>query len=92
MYTMNCTQGTMHWHMHEFWRMTCVMWKDKKLVLLISTHASPTELAAIQFHVWVPCCDGEAWNNIISSLVHHKYTTYMRGVDVANQLRASYSC
>ena len=31
-------------------------------------------------------------NNIITSPVHHKYISHMRGVDVANQLQASYSC
>ena len=77
-------ESTMQWCMHESWGITCVMWKDKKLVLLLLTHASPTKLLAIQYPVSVPYCDGEAWNDIITSPMHHKYTTHMRGVDVAN--------
>lgn len=34
----------------------------------------------------------EAKIKILSSLVYVKYTTYMRGVDVANHLQGEYSC
>ena len=82
----------MHWHMHKSWGITHVMWKDKKLVLLICTHVFSTELLAIQFLVSIPLCDGDSWNYIITSSMYYKYTTHMSGVDVVDQLQASYSC
>jgi hypothetical protein len=33
------TQGTLEWRMHDDRKMASMMWKDKKQVLLISTHA-----------------------------------------------------
>ena len=35
----NSEQGFMQWRMHNNSKISCVMWKDKKLVLLIFTHA-----------------------------------------------------
>ena len=34
-------QGTLDWDMHESQGICCVLWKDKKPVLLISTHLTP---------------------------------------------------
>jgi hypothetical protein len=34
-------QGTLDWRMHESRLMSSVLWKDKKLVLLLSTSAIP---------------------------------------------------
>jgi hypothetical protein len=34
-------QRTVEWRMYEDWKISLVMWKDKKLVLMISTHARP---------------------------------------------------
>ena len=53
--------------MHESRRISSVIWKDKKAVVLLSTHALPIEF-------------------------HHEDTNFMQGVDVADQLRASYTC
>ena len=80
-------EGTMHWLMHKSRGITCVMWKDKKRVLLLLTHASPMELLAIQYLLLVPRCDEEARNDIITNPMHHKYTRFdMCGVDVVDQL------
>ena len=35
----NLEQGATLWKMHDNHQLCCVMWKDKKHVLLISTHA-----------------------------------------------------
>jgi hypothetical protein len=40
----------------------------------------------------VPRQNGPIREEIQSCPMHKEYTTYMRGVDVADQLRASYSC
>jgi hypothetical protein len=67
------------------------MWKDKKPVLLISTHAWPIQPPYDRTIVTVPRRNGVVRENIQTSPVLYEYTTDMRGVDVANQLRASYS-
>ena len=39
----------------------------------------------------VPRKNGVVWKDIMTSPIHLKYTIHIRGVDMANQLRASYS-
>jgi hypothetical protein len=34
-------QGTLDWRMHDSRKVSCVVWKNKKPVLLLSTHAKP---------------------------------------------------
>jgi hypothetical protein len=76
--------------MHENKGISCVMWKDKCPVLLLSTHAIPIGFpckpvdTVLQRH-------GTIREDIPTSPVLLEYTTFMRGVDVADQLRASYS-
>jgi hypothetical protein len=36
-----CEQGHIEWAMHESRTISCMMWKDKCPVLLLSTHANP---------------------------------------------------
>jgi hypothetical protein len=38
-------QGTLDWRMHESRRISCVLWKNKRPVLLISTHSIPAGLS-----------------------------------------------
>ena len=85
-------QGTILWAMHNSRRVSCYMWKDKRLVLLISTH-----VPLVQAPVEIPMAsvlrrDGAHRSLIPTSSQLVEYITWMRGVDVADQLRASYSC
>ena len=86
------SQGTTKWQMHQSRSISWVMWKDKKLVLLISTHARPIQPPCERPIIIVSRHNGVVRENIQTSLVLHKYTTDMQGIDVANQLRASHSC
>jgi hypothetical protein len=83
-------QGTLEWCMHESRTISCVLWKDKKPVLLISTHAMPIGYPCEPV-ITVPRRNGPIHEDIHTSPVHHEYTTRMLGVDVVNQLRASYT-
>ena len=73
-------------HVHR--QMGVVSWQDKKLVTLLSTAAAPWEpnskvlqrIPGLQGQLMVP-----------SSPMHRQYVEYMRGVDVADQLRGNYS-
>lgn len=87
----NVIQGTIVWKMHVSRTISCVMWKDKKPVLLISTHSNPIQ-APCERVVTVPRRNGVVREQVQTSPVLLEYTTHMRGVDVADQLRASYSC
>ena len=77
--------------MHSFCRISSVMWEDKKVVLLVSSHALPVDPPNVPRTV-VPQRSGPNQEFLPSSLMHLEYTTYMRKVDVAYQLQASYSC
>jgi hypothetical protein len=87
-------QGTLEWRMHASKGIACVMWKDKRPVLLISTHAVPVQAPCTHpdFLAKVPRRNGAVRDEIHTLSIHAEYTTYMRGVDVADPLRASYSC
>jgi hypothetical protein len=62
------------------------MWKDKCPVLLISTHANPIGFPCVP-HDEVPRRNGPVREKIPTSPMLVEYTTFMRGVDVADQLR-----
>ena len=68
------------------------MSKDKRPVLLISRHVLSIQVPCEFPIITVPWQEGAVRNGIPTSPVLLEYTTDMRGVDVANQLRASYSC
>jgi hypothetical protein len=87
-------QGTLEWKMHASKGVASVMWKDKRPVILISTHAVPVQPPCTHpdLLVKVPRRNGAVRDAIHTSPIHFEYTNCMRGVDVADQLRASYSC
>jgi hypothetical protein len=83
-------QGHMDWRMHEGCGLSSVLWKDKRPMLLLSTSATPIGFPCVPVDV-VSRRSGSTREMIISNPMHVQYTTYMRGVDVADQLWASYS-
>ena len=88
----NILQGHTIWRMYDSHKVACVMWKDKKPVLLISTHALPIQ-ALCKFPVFtVPRWRGVVRESIFTSTILVEYTRDMQGMDVADQLCASYSC
>ena len=84
-------QGDLLWRMHESCGISSILWKDKRPVLLLSTNAQLIGFLCRPMDV-VPRCNGAIHKDIHTSPMHKEYTTYMRGVDVADQLRASYFC
>jgi hypothetical protein len=83
-------EGHIEWAMHESIRISCVMWKEKCHVLLISSHAIPIGFPCEPMDT-VPQKHGAVREDISTSPILLEYTTFMRGVDVVDQLRASYS-
>jgi hypothetical protein len=84
-------QGTLNWRMHESRKLSCVVWKDKKSILLLSTHAKPIVSMGEETPT-VPRRNSEDRPLIDTSPVHLEYTTSMWGVDVADHVRSNYSC
>ena len=80
----NVPQGHTLWRMYDFQKVACVMWKDKKPVLVISTHAWPIQ-APCQFPViMAPRQHGAMREGIPTSTILLEYTTYIQGVDIAD--------
>jgi hypothetical protein len=86
-----CGQGHIEWAIHESRGMSCVMWKDKCPVLLLSTHAIPIGYPCMLLDE-VPHRNGAIREQVPTSPMLREYTKFVRRVDVADQLRASYSC
>jgi hypothetical protein len=85
-----CEEGHIKWATHDGREISCMMWKDKCPVLLISIHTIPIGFPCKPVDI-VPRRHGAIRKDIPTSPILLKYTTFMRGIDVANQLRASYS-
>jgi hypothetical protein len=86
-----CTQGHLEWRMHKSQKISVIVWVDKKPVIVMSTVAPPIhgpgeECPTVERRV------GHVRAPVKTSPMHHQYTRYMRGVDVADQLRGEYSC
>ena len=60
----NVAQGTTIWKMQQSHTISCVMWKDKKPVLLYSTHSGPIQAPCKKVVVIVPYCNGVVWELI----------------------------
>lgn len=65
-------QGFFKWRMHSNRTMSCVMWKDKLPILLLSTHVQPVKVMVFYRH-------GAIRENIPTSPVLIEYTNFMRG-------------
>jgi hypothetical protein len=83
-------QDHMDWRMHEGRGMSSVLWKDKIPVLLLSINAASIGFPCVPVDV-VPRRSGSVREMVFSNPMHVEYTTHMHGVDIADQLRASYS-
>ena len=68
--------------MHDSQGMASVNWKNKSPMILLSTYALP--LTCLESPK-VMCLGEMVW----TSPMHLEYTMYMRGADVADQLKAS---
>ena len=66
------------------------MWKDKYPILLVSTHANPIGFPSLPRDE-VPRRNGAIREKIPTSPMLLEYITFMRDVDVVDQLCASYS-
>ena len=88
----NFVQGSTLWRMHESRTISCVLWKDKKPILLLSTHNMPIQAPCERPLVSIPRRRGAMREMILTSPVLKEYTTFMWGMDVADQLCVSYSC
>ena len=60
-------------------------------MLLLSTHALPIGLSSMYPPLEVPRRSGALRHQIPTPSILLEYTTYMRGVDVADQLKSSYT-
>ena len=69
--------------MHTSQNIAWVIWKDKKPVILLSTHALPRVTSGLP-EVTVHRRNGAVRENITTLPVYLEYTTHMRGVDVAD--------
>ena len=78
--------------MHDNRTISCVMWKDKKPITLLSTHGVPIQAPCERIVVTIPRHNGAIRELIQTSHVLKEYTTYIQEVDVEDQLRTSYSC
>lgn len=74
----------------ESCKMFCIIWEDKKSVILLSIHAMLRGFLCITIETVLRRNRG-VQDDIMTSWPHLEYTTRMRRVDVADQLRASYS-
>jgi hypothetical protein len=88
--TRNKDIGWVDYRMHEEGDICCVVWKDKKPVVLLSTHALPLAPAGERPFVWRKF--GGKKKKVRTSPMLLQYTRNMRGVDIADQLRGVYSC
>ena len=76
--------------MHCKGDMCCMVWVDKKSILLLSTYVyslSPD----LEYPIIVPRFSNGKTTNVPTSPIHLEYIQKMRGVDVNDQLRASYT-
>jgi len=84
-------QGTLRWRMHNSRNISCVAFVDRKPFFMLSSYYTPIPVPGAPWPTIPRRVDGEV-TDLQTSLVHKAYTEFMRGVDVADQLRGSYTC
>jgi hypothetical protein len=85
----NAFYGTLEWRMHQSRQMTTLMWKDKKHVLLLSTHVIPIDYPCMPVPMVLKKNSAKS-EDIMILPMHLEYTTHMCGVDMTDQLRILY--
>ena len=70
--------------MHASKGLACIMWKDKRPIILISTYAVPVQPPCVHSDLLakVPRQNGVVREAIYTSPIHFEYTTFIKGVDV----------
>jgi hypothetical protein len=63
--------------------MVCILWKDKKSVLFLSTHPIPIGYLCMPMPI-VPKKNGTVQEDIMTSPIYLEYIIHMCGVDVMN--------
>jgi len=82
-------QGTLDWRMHKSRMLAAVTWVDKKPVMLLSSIYRPIPLPGEECSVKRRVHGTEKWFD--TSPIHKAYSKWMRGVDVADQMRGTYT-
>ena len=72
--------------MHDFRGMGSMNWKNKRPMILLSTHALPIDMPG-EPESYVFRRNGAIQVLVHTSPMHLEYTTYMRGMDVADQFK-----
>jgi len=83
-------QGTVAWRMHASRRISCVVWVDRKHVLLLSSFHTPLPPPGEDWPT-VPRRRGGEEKQVVTSPVLKGYIEFMRGVDVHDQMRGAYT-
>jgi hypothetical protein len=82
-------QGTLSWRMHASRKLAAVTWVDKKPVMLLSSYYRPVALPGVECSVTRRVHGIE--KSFDTSPIHKAYSQWMRGVDVADQMRGTYT-
>ena len=80
-------QNKLVWKMHDSQGMASVNWKDKRPMILLSTHVLLLDMPKS----YVPRRNGAIRELVHTSTMYLEYTTYMKRMNVVDQLIASYS-
>lgn len=83
-------QGDLHWRMHNLLQVASVVWYDKKPIFVANYFSKPYCSRPRPEHVTVNQFMDISSIEVVTSSIHKGYQTYMRGVDVTDQLRGTY--
>lgn len=83
-------QGTLLWRMHASGEIAAIVFVDRKAFLMLSTYYLPIPASGEEWPTVPRRIHGEV-RDLATSPVHRAYSDFMRGVDVTDHLRGSYS-